>query len=112
MKHRVCPVSTYVWVFLALMLGTFLTVYVAFIDLGPLNIAVALAIAGAKTFLVLTFFMHLKWAARINWMCAGVSVLFLAALIAFVAADVEGRDWQYRAQAWDQAPAAPAARHP
>ena len=48
-----------VWV--ALMLGTWLTVSASTVDLGFLNIWVGLAIATGKALLVGLYYMHLRW---------------------------------------------------
>jgi cytochrome c oxidase subunit IV len=58
-KSTVNP-RVYVWVWLALILMTGLTVSAAGRNLGRLSIAVALAIAAAKSGLVLNYFMHLS----------------------------------------------------
>ena len=54
------PLPTYFAVWIALLVGTFLTYEVAKIDLGVFNAAVALIIATTKALLVVLFFMHLK----------------------------------------------------
>lgn len=48
-------------VLLALMFFTFLTISVTAYHLAAFSVAVALLIAGVKGFLVLTYFMHLKY---------------------------------------------------
>ncbi len=54
-------VRRYIWVFVALIIGTILTVWAATIHFGSreINIAVALVIACTKAFLVAGYFMHL-----------------------------------------------------
>jgi cytochrome c oxidase subunit 4 len=52
--------KTYVWVWLGLILLTGTTASMAGMDLGRWNVLVALAIAGTKSGLVLSYFMHLK----------------------------------------------------
>lgn len=52
-----------IWVLLLVMTGV--TVLVAGIDLGFLNVAAALGIATAKAGLVIFFFMHLKYENRL-----------------------------------------------
>jgi cytochrome c oxidase subunit 4 len=53
----------YLSVFAALLVFTAITVWVAGVDLGPLNTPVALGIAVTKGTLVILFFMHVKYAA-------------------------------------------------
>jgi cytochrome c oxidase subunit 4 len=54
-------VRRYLYVFYALLFGTLITVGASYIPFGnhAINIGVALAIACAKAFLVVGFFMHL-----------------------------------------------------
>ena len=52
--------KTYFLVFGALLLLTLVTTGVAFINLGPLNTPVVLAIAMPKAALVMIYFMHLR----------------------------------------------------
>ena len=59
MSH-IASKSSYFMVFLALMLGTAITVAVTYVDLGFMNLTVAMAIAITKAMLVILFFMHLK----------------------------------------------------
>jgi len=53
-SHPVTAVGTYVAVFVALLIGTALTVYVAYFDFGFLNTAIALGVAVAKASLVVS----------------------------------------------------------
>ena len=48
-------------VVLILMFLTFLTITVTSFHLGALSVTVALLIAGVKAFMILTYFMHLKY---------------------------------------------------
>jgi cytochrome c oxidase subunit 4 len=56
MKYR-----TYVWVWVALMILTGMTVSMAGMNLGRLSIVIVLVIAAMKSGLVLNHFMHLKY---------------------------------------------------
>ena len=58
------PLKSYFGVWIALLVGTYLTYAVAKLDLGPYNAAVALIIATTKALLVALFFMHLKGASE------------------------------------------------
>jgi cytochrome c oxidase subunit IV len=82
MSGHVAPKSLYYTIFLALMVLTALTVGVTYIDLGELNLIVALAVAVTKAMLVLMFFMHLKYSPKLIKVTIGSSVFFL--LIMFV----------------------------
>lgn len=58
------------------------TVGAAFVDLGPLNNVVALAIAASKAALVGLFFMHLRWSSRLLPLAAVAGLFWLSLLIA------------------------------
>jgi cytochrome c oxidase subunit 4 len=82
-EHRhVVPTSTYYTIFGLLMLGTAITVWAAFLDLGALNTVVALAIACTKATLVVLFFMHVKYSTRLTWAVVFGGVFWLAILLA------------------------------
>ena len=59
--HSIVPFSLYLKVLSALLVLTALTVVVAQIDFGFLNVLIAMGIATIKAVLVLLFFMHLKY---------------------------------------------------
>lgn len=88
---HIVPLRIYFLVFAALMVGTALTVMAARVDLGPLNIVVALAIAGVKAALVVLYFMHMRYSHRLNWIFAGAAVLWLFLLVGVTMADVLAR---------------------
>ena len=87
MTGHVVPVRTYLIVFAALMVGTYLTVQAAFIDLGPFNAAVALAIAVVKAVTVVLFFMHVKYSTRLTWAVVAGGVFWLGILLALTYGD-------------------------
>ena len=80
--HHIVPKSTYYTIFALLMLGTAITVWVAFLDLGVLNTVVALAIACTKATLVVLFFMHVKYSTKLTWAVVFGSVFWLFILLA------------------------------
>jgi cytochrome c oxidase subunit IV len=63
---HIVPVRVYILVFLALLVGTGLTVFAATIDLGRFNIVLALFIACIKAALVVLFFMHVYYSSRLT----------------------------------------------
>jgi cytochrome c oxidase subunit IV len=67
---HVAPKSMYYMVFLALIVGTGLTVAAASVDLGALNNVAMLTIAVVKATLVILFFMHVRWSSRLTWVVA------------------------------------------
>jgi cytochrome c oxidase subunit 4 len=93
MSFHISPVRNYVGVFLALMVLTAITVYVAFLDLGPLNIFVALGIAVIKASLVILFFMHARYSSRLTKLVIVSAFLWLIILFAFTMTDFMSRGW-------------------
>lgn len=74
---------TYAIVGVALMIGTAMTVWAAFIKFPTreLNIIVALIIASTKGFLVAAFFMHLISEKKLIYSVMVCTVFFFAALM-------------------------------
>ena len=93
MSGHVAPKSLYYLIFLALMVGTGLTVLVAKFDLGPLNNIVMLTVACAKAMLVILYFMHLRWGSRLTWVVAGSGFFWLLILFSITMADYMSRGW-------------------
>ena len=93
MSVHVVPLKVYLAVFAALLVGTAVTVLVAYQDLGPLNTVVALAIAGVKALLVALYFMHLRWASRLTWLFAAAGIVWLVLMLGLTFADFESRGW-------------------
>ena len=77
----------YFLVFGALLLLTLVTTGVAFINLGPLNTPVALAIAMTKAALVMIYFMHLRHSTFLTRVFAGAGLLWLLHFIIFTMSD-------------------------
>ena len=63
-EHHIVPLKTYMLIFAALLVGTVITVAIAFVDLGFLNTPVAILIAMVKATLVIWYFMHVKYSPR------------------------------------------------
>ena len=87
MAEHITPIRTYLAVFFALMVLTAVTVWVAFIDLGPLNDIVAMAIAVSKATLVILWFMHVKGSTRMTKLTVVSGFLWLAILIVITLSD-------------------------
>jgi cytochrome c oxidase subunit 4 len=93
MSGHVAPKNLYYLIFLALMVGTGLTVLVAKFDLGPLNNIVMLSVACAKALLVVLFFMHVRWSTRLTWVVAASGFFWLLILFSITMADYMSRGW-------------------
>lgn len=60
-KKHIVPYRVYVIVLIALIILTLLSIGITGIELGKYTVAGALIFAVVKSFLVLTWFMHLKY---------------------------------------------------
>jgi len=93
-EHIVQP-RVYIVIFLALMVGTVLTLMAAFYDFpGPLNAVVALTIAVIKATLVVLYFMHVRYSGRLIWLVIVSALLWLAIMFAVTFSDYWTRSWQ------------------
>ena len=94
MTEHIVPTRVYYTIFAVLMVGTYLTVQAAFIDLGALNTVVALAIACTKAVLVVLYFMHVRYSTRLTWAVVVGSVFWLGILLALTFGDYLTRPWR------------------
>ena len=88
------PKSMYFVIFGALMGLTALTVGLAFVNLGQMNIVVALAVAIVKASLVVMFFMHLKYESPLTKVVLGAGIFWLILLLGIIM-DYFSRSWMY-----------------
>ncbi len=79
--------KVYLWVFLALVVGTCLTWGIAFVDLGPWNPVIALTIACAKATLVILYFMHVRYGNKLTMVTVSAGFFWLLILITLSLSD-------------------------
>jgi len=101
-NHIVSPMI-YLAILGALLVGTGLTVWASFIDLGEWHIApgltvfwnpvVALAIACSKAILVVLFFMHVKYSTKLTKLTVTSGFFVFLALIGMTLTDYFSRAW-------------------
>jgi cytochrome c oxidase subunit 4 len=89
-EHIVSP-KVYAVIFGSLMLGTFITVKAAFVDLGQLNIVIALGIATIKATLVVLYFMHARYSPKRTQLVIVCSIFWLAIMLALTLSDYDTR---------------------
>ncbi|PLX69370.1 MAG: cytochrome-c oxidase [Denitrovibrio sp.] len=90
-KHHIMSVKTATLVLAMLLFLTFVTVAVSRIDLGYLNVIVALALATTKSLFVILFFMHLKYENKMLKLFVFICFLILAIFIGMTFFDVAYR---------------------
>lgn len=86
--HFVVPTKYYVGTFIALLILTIITVAVSRVDLGFLNIPVALGVALIKMSFVVFIFMGLKWDKPVNAIFFFSSFFCIALFLYFTFADI------------------------
>jgi len=86
--EHIVPPRVYVAIFAALLVLTAVTTWVAFIDLGPLNVVIMLVIAFLKASLVVLFFMHARYESQLTRVTIVGAVFWLLVLIVISASDV------------------------
>jgi cytochrome c oxidase subunit IV len=94
-SEHISSLASCLGIWLALIAGTTLTVTAAFIDLGPFNTIVALAIATTKATLVVLFYMHVKYThEKLTGLVIVSAIFFLFILLALSMADYGSRLWR------------------
>lgn len=102
-EHHIVSPGIYLAILLALLVGTALTVWMSYIDLGEWRIApgltvfwnpvVALAIASTKMTLVVLFFMHVKYSRKLTQLTVGAGLFTFLVLVGMTLADYFTRAW-------------------
>jgi cytochrome c oxidase subunit 4 len=91
--HHIVGPGVYVAILFALLIGTALTVWASFIDLGPWNPVIALAIATSKATLVVLFFMGVKYSSKLTKLTVFAGIFTFLILISLTLADYISRAW-------------------
>jgi cytochrome c oxidase subunit 4 len=84
---HVMPMRVLVTVWGSLLVLTLLTVAVAGIDLGSLNLGLAMLIATVKATLVVLFFMHMRYDRPVHAIVFVSALLFVALFVSFALLD-------------------------
>lgn len=87
-NHEPVPYRTFILIWAALLVLTVVTVVVSRIQLGALNIWVALTIASFKSSLVVFIFMHLRQESRLFKLGILTLLIIVATFIGLTFTDV------------------------
>ncbi len=94
MSEHIVPVKVYLAIFVALLLGTALTVVAALHDFPwQFNTVIALTIASIKATLVVLYFMHVRYSNRLVWVIVIAALFWMGILFALTFSDYFTRDW-------------------
>ena len=89
--EHIVPPGIYLTIILTLLALTGATVWAAYVNLGPFNIVLALAIATLKATLVVLFFMHAKYVPKRTQLVIIAGVFWLALLLFMTLSDYFSR---------------------
>ena len=92
-EHHIVTPLQYGYVYLALLLGTLLTVLAADQNFGVMNPVIALAIACTKAVIVILFFMHVKYQSNLIKMTVASGFFTFIVLITMTLSDYISRAW-------------------
>ena len=92
-EHHIVTPLQYVYVYVALLTGTLLTVLAADQNFGVFNPVIALAIASTKMVIVILFFMHVKYQSNLIKMTVGAGFFTFIVLITMTLSDYISRAW-------------------
>lgn len=92
----------YFQAYLALMVLLLVTFFAARLNLGPLNISIALLIALAKALLVILYFMEARTSPGLIRIAAATGVFWLGILISLTLSDYLSRGWILLPGHWPQ----------
>ncbi|MCD6187355.1 MAG: cytochrome C oxidase subunit IV family protein [Desulfuromusa sp.] len=87
-KHEPVPYRTFILIWVVLLVLTVVTVVVSRIQLGALNIWVALTIASVKSSLVVFIFMHLRQESRLFKLGILTLLIIVATFIGLTFTDI------------------------
>ena len=93
MAEHIVTKKQYSYVFGTLLLLTLITTTVGMMDLGRLNVVVALVIAVIKALLVVLFFMHIYWSTKLTRLVVVSGVAWLILLLWLTLTDIFSRGW-------------------
>lgn len=93
MDHHIISQKTYALIFAALFVLLVLTVAASYVDIGILNIVIAMTIAVAKAVLIILYFMHVRYSSRLTWVFAVAAFFWLGILLGLTMTDYISRPW-------------------
>jgi len=105
-EPHVASFGSYLAIFGTLMVLTAITVAASRVDLGPLNVWIALLIAMVKASIVVLFFMHVKYSSPLIKLTAACGFIWLVFMFGLTFADYIGRTMVEPPKSWITAPAA------
>lgn len=85
--HHVPPTLSTLTTFAVLAILSTCALGVGFSDLGPMKVVASLLIAGVQAVVLAVYFMELKQADKLTWLCAGAAVFWTVIMFTFILTD-------------------------
>lgn len=85
--------KTYFFTFFGLLGLTLLTTLLGYVDMGVLNVVVALLLAAMKASLIATFFMHALYESRLIRVVMAGGIIWFLIMVTLTMADFISRGW-------------------
>ena len=92
-EHHIVSPAVYATIFVTLLICTALTIAASYLEMGPWNPVVAIAIACVKATLVVLFFMHVKYSSKLTKLTVGAGVFTFLILVGMSLSDYFTRAW-------------------
>ena len=86
-EHKITPTAGTLTTFVVLALLTVVALGVGFSEVGPWKPLVSLLIAVTQAAVLSYFFMDLKQADKLTWLCAGAAVFWTGLMFLFIMTD-------------------------
>lgn len=86
-EHKVATTSSTLTTFVVLALLTVVALWVGFSVSGPYKVLASLLVAGLQTAVLSVYFMDLRNADKLTWLCAGAAVFWVGLLFLFILTD-------------------------
>lgn len=85
--HAVTPTANTLTTFAVLAVLAVVALAVGFSDLGPWKVLASLLVAGVQAGVLSYFFMDLRQADKLTWLCVGASIFWTGILFLFTLTD-------------------------
>ena len=93
MAQPVVSRKTYFFTFAGLLGLTLLTTLLGYVDMGPLNMVVAVGLAAIKASLIAAIFMHALYESKLVRVALAGGVIWFLILISLTVSDYISRTW-------------------
>jgi cytochrome c oxidase subunit 4 len=85
--NHVAPLASTLTTYVVLLVITAVVFAVGFSNLGPMKVFASLAVAAVQIAVLALFFMDLRYADKLTWLCVGAAVFWIMILFTFTLTD-------------------------